>query len=90
MIIRLYDCWKKETEKLTHEEKGRLIDYLVEYAITGKDQAPEGNERFIYPVMADRIRRENETHEKRNAEAKLQKAAADARQYMRPERRDGE
>lgn len=87
MIIRIYDCWKKETEKLTHEEKGRLIDCLVDYAITGKDQAPEGNERFIYPVMADRIRRENETHERRNAEAKLQKAAADARLY-RPERRE--
>ena len=70
MIVRIYDCWKKETENLTHEEKGRLIDYLVEYAITGKDQDPEGNEKYIYPAMADRIRRENETHERRIAEAK--------------------
>lgn len=68
--VRLYESWKQETAMLTHEEKGRLIDYLIEYALTGQDQKPEGNERFIYPVMADRIRRENETHERRKAEAK--------------------
>ena len=88
MIIRIYDCWKKETEKLTHEEKGRLIDYLVEYAITGKDQAPEGNEKYIYPVMADRIRRENETHERRNAEAKLNKTAEAARRFIMTDRKE--
>ena len=70
MTIRLYESWKQETALLTHEEKGRLIDYLIEYAITGQDQQPEGNEKFIYPVMAERIRRENATSERHKAEKK--------------------
>ena len=70
MTIRLYESWKQETAQLTHEEKGRLIDYLIEYALTGKEQKPTGNERFIYPVMAERIRRENETSERHKAEKK--------------------
>ncbi len=66
--IRIYESWEHETEPLTLEEKGRLIDCLVEYARTGEEKLPEGNERFVYPLMIERIRRENDTHERRKAE----------------------
>ena len=68
MTVRLYESWKQETALLTHEEKGRLIDYLIEYAITGQDQQPEGNEKYIYPLLEDRIRRDNEVREQKKAE----------------------
>jgi len=63
--IRIYTSWKEETAKLTSAEKGRLIDSLIDYAITGKEKEPEGNERFIYPGLMQRIRREAETHERK-------------------------
>lgn len=71
--VRLYESWKQETAQLTLEEKGRLVEELIEYAITGKEERPEGNERFIYPLLVARIRREAETHERRIAEAKNEK-----------------
>lgn len=71
--IRIYDSWKKETAALTDEEKGRLMDALIDYLVTGQDQMPEGNERFLYPTLIDRIRRENETHERRIEERKAGK-----------------
>ena len=73
--IRLYLTWIRETEQLTHEEKGRLIDALIEYATTGKENPPEGNERFVYPVLIERIRRENETHERHKAEKREARGA---------------
>lgn len=66
--IRIYASWREETAQLTHEEKGRLIDKMVNYLVTGEIEKPEGNERFIYPVMIERISRELETHERRKIE----------------------
>jgi hypothetical protein len=68
--IRILNSWKEETKALTDAEKGRLVDALIEYQITGKDQQPEGNEKLIYPVMAERIRRENATSERHKGEKK--------------------
>ena len=66
--IRILNSWKEETAALTEAEKGRLIDALIDYQITGQDQQPEGNEKYIYPLMADRIRRDNEAREQKKAE----------------------
>ena len=71
--IRIYDSWKKETAALTDEEKGRLMDELIDYLVTGQERMPEGNERFLYPTLIDRIQRENETHERRIEERKAGK-----------------
>ena len=65
--IRIYASWDAETASLTDAEKGRLIDNLVEYLKTGEERPPEGNERFVYPLMMERIRRENDTHERTKA-----------------------
>lgn len=65
--IRIYDSWEQETAELTDAEKGRLIDSLVYFLKTGEERPPEGNERFVYPLMMERIRRENDTHERTKA-----------------------
>lgn len=66
--IRIYTSWFAETAQLTDAEKGQLIDALLNSLIMGEDMPPEGNARFIYPQLMARIRRENETHERRKAE----------------------
>jgi len=71
--IRLYKSWREETAQLTDEEKGRLIDSLIEYIITGEAKEPEGNEKYLYPMMVARIKRENETHERRAFERSLER-----------------
>ena len=64
VYIRIYETWKEETEQLTDEEKGRLIDALIDFAITRQEVKLTGNERFVYPGLVKRIRREAETHER--------------------------
>lgn len=67
-FFRLYESWTEETQLLSAEEKGRLIDSLVEYVRTGKEAPPPGVEKLIYPVFVERIKRENETHERKREE----------------------
>ena len=67
-FFRLYESWTEETQLLNAEEKGRLIDSLVTYIRTGKEEPPPGSEKFLYPLFADRIKREAETHERKIAE----------------------
>lgn len=78
VFIRIYESWKEETEQLTDEEKGRLIDALVDYAITRQEAKLTGNERFVYPGLVKRIRRETETHE-RNKERRQEERERNGR-----------
>lgn len=71
--IRLFESWKQETEQLTLEEKGRLIDAVMEYHLTGIEKQPEGNERYIYPVIIDRIRDQHETTERNRIRRKAER-----------------
>ena len=66
--IRIYTSWFAETSQLTDAEKGQLIDALLNSLVMGKDKPPEGNARFIFPQLMERIKRENETHERHKAE----------------------
>lgn len=66
--IRIYSSWFAETASLNDAEKGRLIDSLIRFVIMDKEEPPPGNERIIYPIMIDRIRRERDTHERHKAE----------------------
>lgn len=59
--FRVYRSWKEETAALSAAEKGRLMDALVEYIRTGTEKIPKGNERYVYPHMIDRIKREQKT-----------------------------
>lgn len=71
--IRLYESWKWETALLTQEEKGRLIDEVMEYHLTGKEKMPEGNERYIYPVIIERIKDQHETTERNRTKRKKER-----------------
>ena len=73
--FRIYASWTKETAALSPEEKGRLVDALVSFVITGDEKLPEGNERFIYPQMIERIRREQDTHDKTKARRAAEREA---------------
>lgn len=73
--FRIYGSWTEETAALDEAEKGRLIDSLVAYIKTGEERPPEGNERFIYPQMIERIKREQETHEKTKARRAAEREA---------------
>lgn len=73
--IRLYESWIWETAQLTLEEKGRLIDEVMEYHLTGIEKLPEGNERYIYPIIIDRIRDQHETTERNRKRRKAEREA---------------
>lgn len=51
----LYDSWRAETDQLTLEEKGRLIDACMAY-FTGEELPTlTGNERFVFGSFKARI-----------------------------------
>ena len=67
-FIRIYASWFAETAQLTDAEKGQLIDALIRSVVLDKDEPPEGNGRFVYPLLIERIRRESSTHNRRKEE----------------------
>ena len=67
-FIRIYTSWLSETSQLTDAEKGQLMDALIYFLIMDKEKPPGGNARFVYPLMIERIRRENSTHERKRFE----------------------
>lgn len=63
--IKLYHDWMENTETLSLEEKGRLIDALVEYSRGGDWQEKlSGNERHVFPLLRARIDRSVERYER--------------------------
>lgn len=70
--LKLFLDWKQKTKNLKPEEKGRLIDALIDYA-SGNDAEDTltGNEIYIYPVFQlqiDRDREELEKYSKKQSE----------------------
>lgn len=50
--IRLYYSWPEQTQALSFEEKGRLVDCMMQYAQGGAwEELLTGNERFLFPVF---------------------------------------
>lgn len=50
-----YHSYLSSMELLSNEEKGRLFTALLQYSAGEKVQELRGNERFVFPVMRDRI-----------------------------------
>jgi len=59
--IKVFYGWPEETQELTFEEKGRLIDAMIAYA-RGNPVHLEGNERFVFPVFRAQIDRDTESY----------------------------
>lgn len=63
--LKLYHDWSENTQTLTLEEKGRLIDAMVEYSRGGEWQDMlTGNERHVFPLLRARIDRSVERYER--------------------------
>lgn len=63
--IKLYHDWIEITGSLTHEEKGRMTDALIEYSRGGDwQQLLTGNERHLFPLLRARIDRSVERYER--------------------------
>lgn len=60
--IKVFLDWKKKTRKLSFEEKGRLIDALVDYASGNSDVENTllGNEEYVFPIFQTQIDRDRE------------------------------
>ena len=70
-FIRIYSDWFAQTAQLTDADKGKLIDALLRSVIFDREELPEGNARFVYPQIMERIRREIDTHNRRKMEREL-------------------
>ena len=64
--VKVYQDWTQQTKELKAAEKGRLIDAMIAYMVTGEEQTENltGNERFIFPVFQAQIDRDRQELEK--------------------------
>lgn len=67
--IRIYaEDWEAQTEQLSDADKGQLIDALVRSVVTGTQDPPKGNARFVFSGMIRRIWREINAHARKKEE----------------------
>lgn len=53
-----YHSYLKSIDPLNDAERGRLFTACLEYSMTGEAPDLRGNERFVFPVMKERIDRD--------------------------------
>ena len=53
-----YHSYLKSMDPLNDAERGRLFTACLEYSMTGEAPDLRGNERFVFPVMKERIDRD--------------------------------
>lgn len=63
----VYHDWEAAISPLSDAERGRLFTWALHYSSTGEEPQIGGNERFIWPVIKQRIDRDRETYEARCA-----------------------
>ena len=61
--LKVFSDFRELMEPLSTEEKGRLFEAMLAYAMDGKQMALEGNERFIWPVARRTIDQEAAAYE---------------------------
>ena len=66
--VPIFFDWTEVTEELNAQEKGRLIDAIVQYARGGdwQDQI-KGNERYVFPTFQMQIERARAVSQNRAA-----------------------
>ena len=81
--LKVFTDFRELMEPLDHEEKGRLFEAMLAYAMDGVETALEGNERFIWPVARRTIDQEAAAYESK-VEANRERARklAGARERM--------
>lgn len=61
--LKVFTDFRELMEPLNAEEKGRLFEAMLSYAMDGTEVALEGNERFVWPVARRTIDQEAAAYE---------------------------
>ena len=61
--LKVFTDFRELMEPLSAEEKGRLFEAMLSYAMDGTEVALEGNERFVWPVARRTIDQEAAAYE---------------------------
>ena len=61
--LKVFTDFRELMEPLSAEEKGRLFEAMLAYAMDGAEVALEGNERFVWPVARRTIDQEAAAYE---------------------------
>jgi hypothetical protein len=61
--LKVFTDFRELMEPLSAEEKGRLFEAMLSYAMDGAEAVLEGNERFIWPVARRTIDQEAAAYE---------------------------
>ena len=83
--LKVFTDFRELMEPLNAEEKGRLFEAMLSYAMDGTEAALEGNERFVWPVARRTIDREAAAYESKvEASRAAGKRSGEARRKQRP------
>ena len=63
MYLKVFTDFRELMAPLNAEEKGRLFEAMLSYALDGTEVALEGNERFVWPVARRTIDQEAAAYE---------------------------
>ena len=66
-FVCLYTGYLEVLEPYSDAERGRLMTAMLRYGIYGEVPDFTGNERFIWPMLQDRINRDIENYRKKCA-----------------------
>lgn len=50
--FRFHHAWLKQAERLSESERGRLLEGIAEYSVTGVVPEFRGNERYLFPHLS--------------------------------------
>ena len=78
--LKVFTDFRELMEPLNAEEKGRLFEAMLSYAMDGTEVALEGNERFVWPVARRTIDQEAAAYESKvDANRERARKGAEAR-----------
>lgn len=61
--VKCWCDWRQKMTALTYEEKGRLLDAILEYRDTGNIIDMPGNEKILFPVFQIEVDRDREAYD---------------------------
>ena len=83
--LKVFTDFRELMEPLNAEEKGRLFEAMLSYAMDGTEVALEGNERFVWPVARRTIDQEAAAYESKvEASRAAGKRSGEARRKQKP------
>ena len=88
--LKVFTDFRELMAPLNAEEKGRLFEAMLSYAMDGAESALEGNERFLWPVARRTIDQEAAAYESKvEASRTAGKRSGEARRKLNRNERTG-